>query len=167
MDAIAAIGSSGVSRYARAAALAGVLLAGALRAGETGAGEAPAPVAVVREIDVPELKALMQREGYAVETDEDGDLVWKIDGFRALLQVDKKKTAIHFRASFADSAATMARVNAWNKTKVYSRSYLDDDNDPVLELDLDLEGGVTTARILDFLKTCRDSFGPWRSEVVK
>ena len=36
----------------------------------------------------------------------------------------------------------------------------------MLELDLDLEGGVTQARIANFLKTSNISFSVWRNEVL-
>jgi hypothetical protein len=61
----------------------------------------------------------------------------------------------------------LAKVNAWNKTKRFSRSYLDDDDHVCLELDLDLAGGVTPDRVRDFLKTCRSAFQLWCREVVE
>jgi hypothetical protein len=57
-------------------------------------------------------------------------------------------------------------VNEWNRTKRYSRSYLDEEGDPFLELDLDLAGGVLKERIVDFLSTCRQSFLIWYDEVL-
>lgn len=122
---------------------------------------------VVSTMSRDQLKAFLTSEGYSFTTDEDGDIVWKIEGFRTLLLVAKDEKSIQFRAAFGDGNATLKKVNEWNRTKKYSRSYLDNEGDPVLELDLDLDGGVARARIADFLKTCRISFTAWQDEVVK
>lgn len=44
-------------------------------------------------------------------------------------------------------------INEWNKRRRFSRAYLDDEGNAVLESDMDLEGGVTTGAIREFLKT--------------
>ena len=121
--------------------------------------------AVVSKTSTAQLESIMKQEGYSYTVDKDGDLVWKIDGYSALLLLPKDKESILFRASF-DQSVPMSRINSWNRTKKYSRSYLDHENDPVLELDLDLEGGVTQARIVSFLKTSNVSFSAWRNEVL-
>ena len=41
------------------------------------------------------------------------------------------------------------------------------DGDICLELDLDMAGGVTVARIKDFIKTCKVSLIAFEKEVVK
>jgi len=122
---------------------------------------------ILRSLSSEQLKAIMVGEGYAVTTDDDGDLVWKVEGYRALILFAKDRESIQFRAAFGDGNATLRKVNEWNKRVKYSRSYLDDDGNPVLELDLDLAGGVTQLRILDFLKTCRVSFSAWNADVVR
>ncbi|WP_024119306.1 YbjN domain-containing protein [Thermus thermophilus] len=43
------------------------------------------------------------------------------------------------------------------RSKLFSRAYLDEDGDPVLEADLDLEGGVTNGAIRALLENFRDS----------
>eukprot|EP01033_Poteriospumella_lacustris_P011188 gene11188-7960_t len=52
-------------------------------------------------------------------------------------------------------------VNQWNTEKRFSRSYVDRDGDPVLELDLDMNGGVTYQRLEDFLATVTKSVLAW------
>lgn len=130
----------------------------------------PARVAaddVLMEIGADDLVQIMRTEGYAVSFDEDGDVLWKLEGFKAFLFVAKDGEAIQFHSSFSDGSATLKRINEWNQTKRFSRSYLDDDGDPHLELDLELTGGVTRGRLVDFLKTCRVSFTMWCKEVVE
>jgi len=121
---------------------------------------------IITSINVEQMKTILKDEGYAVSIDDDGDLEWKIEGFRTYLLISDDGEYIQFQTSFEDTEATMETVNAWNQSKRYSRSYLDDDGDPILELDLDLEGGVTHARIVDYLKTCRLSFQSWLNEVI-
>lgn len=50
---------------------------------------------------------------------------------------------------------TLAQVNEWNRTKMFSRAYLDEDGDPHIEADLDLDGGVTREALKQFFKTYR------------
>ena len=114
-----------------------------------------------------QMKSIMDSEGSSVTPDDDGDLVWKIDGFKSFLFVAKDETSIQFHASFKSDNTTVRKVNEWNRTMRYSKTYLDSDGDPHLELDLDLAGGVTRARIIDFLKTCTLSFGNWKKQVVE
>ncbi len=122
---------------------------------------------VVETISAEQLMTLMQREGYAVELHEAGFVLWKIDGYRSHLFIADDAEAIQFHISFGDGNATLKKVNEWNATKRFSRTYLDEDGDPHLELDLDLEGGVTEKRIADYLRTCKVSLSAWCSEVVE
>ncbi len=122
---------------------------------------------VVTTLNVDQLYKLMHDEGYAVEKSEDGFVKWKVEGLKTVMFVAKDSKSIQFYASFTDGNATLKKVNEWNKNKKYSRSYLNDDGEPCLELDLDLEGGVTEARIIDFLATCRISLDGWYADVVK
>jgi len=121
----------------------------------------------VDSMSLAQLAEFMAGEGNAVEVNEAGFLQWKLEGFRCKIFVSDDNESLQFHSSFADGTATLKRVNEWNRTKRYSRSYLDDDGDPHLELDLDMCGGVTMDRIRDFLKTCRVSFEAWKLEVVK
>lgn len=121
---------------------------------------------VINSISVSQLEALMKKNGFAVTIDEDGDILWKIEGYRTSLIVSDDKENVLFQSSFQDTSATLETVNNWNQDKRYSRSYLDDENDPILESDLDLAGGITHAHVISFLKTCRTSFKAWLDEVI-
>lgn len=120
---------------------------------------------VLQTISQKQLETIMRHEGYEIRTDADGDLEWTIDGYRAFLFVAEDKKSLLFRISFSDTTITAKKINEWNSSKRFSRSYLFD-GDPYLELDLDLAGGVTKGRIQDFLETCKVSFLKWYREVV-
>lgn len=114
-----------------------------------------------------QLRDLMKAEGYAVSIDDDGDLLWKIDGLHTSLFVVGEGDSLQFHIAFSDGNATLEKVNAWNRDMRYSRNYLDESGDPHLELDLDLAGGVTQARVLDFIRTCHLSLQKWIEVVVR
>ena len=90
-----------------------------------------------------------------------------VEGYKGLLIINDKGDSIQFYIGFDDAEKTnLVRVNEWNKTRKYSRSYLDEEGDPILMLDLDRVGGVTGERIIDYLQTCRLSLPLWKREVV-
>ena len=121
---------------------------------------------IIATTDIPQLIAIAKSEGYVVSIDEDGDLLWKIEGFLAYILVSDDGEYVQFQSSFEEAGTSLEKVNAWNQSKRYSRSYIDSEGDPVLELDLDLEGGVTHDRIVSYLQTCNASFRGWLSEVI-
>jgi hypothetical protein len=122
---------------------------------------------LVEQVTVEQLANFLRGEGYSVESTAENKVVWKLEGSRCRLFVSSEGKSIQFYTVLTGSNANMRKVNDWNKSKRYSRCYLDDDGDPVLELDLDLEGGVTVDRLRDFLRTCRTSFPVWVKELVQ
>lgn len=141
----------------------GLIMASLLGCASTSATRADSPVYL--NITPTELTELMREEGYSVTEDDGVD--WKLDGVNTHLLFMDGTQSIQFYVAYENSGnSTLENVNQWNKTHRYSRSYLDDDNDPVLELDLDLAGGVTRERILDFLRTCRASTSAWIRDVL-
>ena len=141
----------------------GLVMASLLGCATTSSTRADSPV--YQNITPAELTQLMRDEGYAAE--EDNGVDWKLDGVNTHLLFMDGTQSIQFYVAYENSGdTTLESVNQWNKTHRYSRSYIDDDNDPVLELDLDLAGGVTRDRILDFLRTCRASTSAWIRDVL-
>lgn len=124
---------------------------------------------IISKLSRVSLKEILSAEGYSAEYDDTrGDWVqWKIEGFKCFVIVSPGGTALQFFAVFkATDNTSLGKVNGWNRSKRFSRTYLDTDGDPCLELDLDLKGGVTRERITDFLKTAKLSFETWRKEVL-
>lgn len=131
------------------------------------AGEPGAADQIVNRVTVAQVKAFMQGEGYAVEMDANGSVVWKIDGMITQIFVFSDGESIQFSAAFKATNTPLGKVNEWNRTRRFGRAYLDEEGDSHLESDLDLAGGVTSERIRDFLKTCRVLYQAWCTEVVK
>ena len=121
---------------------------------------------VRQRITLWEISETMKQEGYAVTIRDESYVEWRIDGRKSHIFVADDGRSLQFHTAFLDTQTTLATVNEWNRSKKYSRSYLDKDGDPHLELDLDLSGGITEARVIDFLATCRQSFERWVKDVI-
>ncbi|MEB3223336.1 MAG: YbjN domain-containing protein [Candidatus Sericytochromatia bacterium] len=129
-------------------------------------GPALAAPEVLETITAPALFKLMKAEGYAVSVDKDGDVVWKLEGYSTFMFVDKDGDSLTFRVSFKNEGTTLAKVNDWNRAKRFSQSFLDEDGDPCLQSDLELNGGITRARLTDYFKTCQALLRAWTKEVL-
>ena len=90
---------------------------------------------------------------------EDGSTYFRLRlaGYMAFLfvddcQQDRGCTTLQLYAGFSmETKPSLEQINQWNREHRFSRAYLDDENDPVLEWELDLEGGVTARAILGFI----------------
>lgn len=153
------------------ATLTFALLAGPVamtaRAAQGGTGQSGAAQGLIKTISISQLESIAKQEGYSVTRDKDGDLKWKLEGYSSYLVVAGDHQSIQFYVGFDDSHVSWQAINRWNRNRIYSRSYLDDEGSPFLELDLDLEGGVSQARVVNFLFTCRVSFLAWLREVIR
>lgn len=67
----------------------------------------------------------------------------------------KDCSVILFRAAWVADSVDLAGVNAWNATKLFGRAHLDSDDDPNLEMAVNLDRGVNTANL-------DDTFSYWR-----
>lgn len=63
---------------------------------------------------------------------------------------------IQFYAAWnGNNKFTQAQMNEWNRTKRYGKAYLDRDNDPVLEMVVNIDYGVSRRNL-------EDSFNWWK-----
>lgn len=115
-------------------------------------------------ISVDLLMTIMQEEGYSVNRENDQLISWKLHGMNSAMILDEDGGAAQFYLAVKHDVGVMV-VNQWNKEKRYGRSYIDNDGDPCLESDLDLDGGVTKERIVDFLRTCMLLSMNWLSHI--
>jgi hypothetical protein len=125
---------------------------------------------VVSTLSLDEAKAVLEGSGYRIDkVDADGDILFLMDGRKVYwIFYGEANDSVQIRFAWQrdGTSATEDRINEWNRTKRYSKAYFDHDGDPVLELDLDLAGGVTMARIKDFLYTAQVSVPPFVHEVL-
>jgi hypothetical protein len=98
-----------------------------------------------------------------LQTDSAGDpqIMGRIDGIQYTVNFygcnsGANCTTIQFRAAWKNPGnVTLEQMNSWNQDKRFGKAYLDFDNDPVIEWDINLFGGVS-ARNLD------DTFDWWK-----
>ncbi|GEM_PF-1289929 len=133
---------------------------------------------IISSTNRAQMMTIMEAEGYSVELarprrglDAEEDLtlrllVWRIDGYRATIIVSQDGSSLMFHSAVRSSRVDCDDVNRWNSDARYSRSYLDGDGDPVIEMDLKLTGGVTLERVQSFLRTCHRSFREWSRSVL-
>ncbi|MDO8410091.1 MAG: YbjN domain-containing protein [Phenylobacterium sp.] len=125
----------------------------ALSLGATQAQARPLPAGGVTAQEVIEV---LQAKGYRAQEDEDGigDPMIRsaTDGVNYNIYFygceGARCTSIQFTVAFGmNEPMTLDRINAWNREMRFSRAYLDDEMDPVLEMDVDLERGATTEQL--------------------
>ena len=127
---------------------------------------------VVTSLTLEEMEAILKEAGYRYErVKKDAELFFllRLGGLKAgLFLMDCKEGrcgSLQLYAGFnMEKPPTLEWINAWNREKRFSRAYLDKDGYPVLESELDLEGGVTQRAIISFLETFEISlsrFATW------
>ena len=122
--------------------------------------------AVVYDAFAPnEVFEIMKERGYEVSFDSDGDILWKLDGYKTFITFYKGNKSLQFFTTF-NSDVPLEKHNEFNKKYRWSRSYCPNPGTACLELDLDFEGGITKERLIDFLGTCRRLFSTWCEKVL-
>jgi hypothetical protein len=137
----------------------------------------PEATAVLTSVTVSDVEGLLTELGLTFErrTDEYGDPLWvfEIEGITVVLSVDDETAGLSGRYQFlmlyagwiAEGRVSLAVVNDWNLQKRGSRAYLDRDQDPVIESDLYLHGGVTRDTIRQFIERFGRSAADFRSHI--
>lgn len=121
-----------------------------------GLSTTPAPAAeVIETISAQRVVELLGQAGFTgAEIDADQDVLVNMQGYRVLILVGSYQGKnLSMKFALAGTQANHQTVNRFDLEKRFGRAYLDSDGDPVLESDLDLEGGVTEARVLDYFRT--------------
>ena len=102
--------------------------------------------------DLKQIAGVLQGEGLQakIEQEENGRpyLVSGISGYTFVVNAFGCNEAwveckfIQFRAAFTpETKPTLAEVNQYSADNFFGRYYLDEENDPVIEMDIDLEAG--------------------------
>ncbi len=113
---------------------------------------------------------------YERDTDGTGDPMWRISitesglNFSLYVYDDDEDDPDNYESLLArsgfgmSSPPTIWTVNGYNQEKRFSRAFLDEDGDPIVEADLDVGGGVTDEAITRFLLRFTlsvNSFASW------
>lgn len=109
---------------------------------------------VYTSITGPELQRLIQKWGYRAElgTDNTGDpkissavsgANFSIYFYGCDTQAPKRCDSISFSAAFdLDEGLTAAYINEWNRTKRFGNAWIDDEGDPFLNMQVNIDGGI-------------------------
>jgi hypothetical protein len=116
----------------------------------------------------PEVAAILQSEGYKakVETDSEGDPIIRtsMSGVKVSLlfyDCDKGRcNSLQFSTGLdLDNGTTPTVINTFNKTYRYAAAYVDEENDPFLRYDFDLEHAQAAEHIRDQVSVWEDVLG--------
>lgn len=121
---------------------------------------APSAAQMVRAQDPQTLVKALQDAGYGAKlgTDKVGDpmITSGVNGttfqiFFYNCTAHKACATVQFHSGYdLPKPVTLERVNEWNRGQRFGRGYLDKENDPILEMDVDLDdGGLSPALFID------------------
>lgn len=148
-----------MKNVARAVAMCCCLFVFVLGHGQAGAVEN------YSQITDQQLIGILTEEGFSPKLTKPNVIAVKMEG-RSVVFFVSEGNNVQAYAGFKSPKASLNRINTWNKSKRYSRAYMDDDGDPVIELDLDLAGGVTKERIADYIRTVSLSVSAFAGNMV-
>jgi len=123
---------------------------------------APAPLAaqaaaadVITEMSADDLLSLLREMGFSPQPLEDRENAWTIElkDRRVLVMLASTGQNVALWSYVTGDNVTLEKVNEWNRTKRFSRAYLDNDGDPNVEWDIDLEGGASRGAVREGIRT--------------
>ncbi|MCF4114930.1 MULTISPECIES: YbjN domain-containing protein [Dethiosulfovibrio] len=109
---------------------------------------------LVEKMSVWELRDFLADEGYRPEVENDETCQFKLNGLTVQVFLYDDGSSVQFHCGWSDTGMTMGDVNRWNSEWRLAKAYLDGDGDPHLELDIDLDGGITMQRLRNFMQNC-------------
>jgi hypothetical protein len=96
------------------------------------------------------IAGVVRDKGFDVELtkDDDGDPMIRVEGKGYKYTIlfygctdHKDCVTLGLYAGWTGSSADITKVNQWNRDNRFGRAYIDDENDPVVEMDIDLDDG--------------------------
>ena len=139
-------------------------------------GAAAADPQMVRAQDPQSLVRAMQASGYVAEltTDSTGDPMIRSAAGGTNFQVlfynctDHRECAtVQFHVGFdLKTAPSLDSINEWNRSQRFGSAHLDKENDPILEMDVDLDdGGLSPLLFTDNLEFWTSALGRFEKHI--
>ncbi len=110
---------------------------------------APAQAELVSASDPQAIKAIVESQGWPANLvappGEDPYIESSRNGLKFLVlfmncEAGKNCRTLQYFMGFSDAdAVPLERLNQWNKEKRFARAYRDDEGDPILEMDVDVD----------------------------
>lgn len=118
---------------------------------------------VYAKMSLDDLVGLLDEAGYSAKVVRDNAILVQVDNSPVVFFLTDQ-LSIEAIAGFPGLNASLDTINSWNKSKRFSHACLDDDGEPILKLDLDLEGGgVTKGHVKVFFSLVRLSVTTFRA----
>lgn len=135
------------------------------------------PAYAASQLSAEDPEAILQvAKGYGsaeLSTDSDGDphIVGRMSGTKYGIyfygcENGRNCDDIQLRAAWSGPKVSLHQINQWNKDKRYGKAYLDDDNDPTLEISVNLKHGVSRANLDDTFDWFRIAVEGFEKEVL-
>ena len=136
----------------------------------------PAAAQTVNASDPASMTQVLQGFGYRAELGKDngGDPKISSSSGGANFSIffygctdGKNCDAISFSAAFdLDPGSNVAVMNDWNQKKRYTKAYLDDEQDPVIDMDIFLgSGGVSVDNFRFWVDTWERAIGDFKAQI--
>lgn len=123
----------------------------------------PASAQIREKITAAQLTTLLQEKGLEGTTNDKGNVIVQISGSKVVFFIRGQTMQAYF--GLTGTGATLTKVNEWNKSKRFGRAYIDAEGDPCVELDYDLEGGVSDDSIKVWFDTVKLIVRSFRTHV--
>lgn len=130
---------------------------------------------MVNGSDVQQLKRMLSDHGeVTLTTDGIGDPLFqgRINGTKYEMFLfgcnddHKRCDEVMFKAAWATDGVSLRDLNKWNADERYGKAYRDDENDPVLEMNVNLDDGVTADNFDDTIEIWKRVMKQFEDEVV-
>jgi hypothetical protein len=141
-----------------------------------GAWALPAQAQMVRGQDPGTLVSALQKGGYAAKlgTDKVGDPMITSGVNGTTFQIffynctsNKNCATVQFHSGYdLTKPVGLERINEWNRSQRFGRAYLDKEDDPILEMDVDLDdGGLSPALFIDNIEFWSSILGNFEKHI--
>ena len=141
-----------------------------------GAWALPAQAQMVRAQDPDSVVRALQQGGYAAKlgVDKVGDPMITSGVAGTNFQIffynctDHKACAtVQFHSGYdLTDPVGLERINEWNRSQRFGRAYLDKEDDPILEMDVDLDdGGVSSLLFIDNIEFWASVLGNFEKHI--
>ena len=139
---------------------------------------APAHAELVNAKNPATIKAILESQGWpATLVTKDGDdpyIESNRNGLKFLVlfmncEDNRNCKTLQYYMGFSDAKdVSLDRLNQWNRTKRFARAYRDDEGDPVLEMDVDVDfAGIPRENLSETLNTWSSLMDSFREYVFE
>ena len=136
----------------------------------------PAQAQMVKAQDPQSLVKALQNAGYAAKlgTDKVGDPMITSGVSGTTFQIyfynctnHKACATVQFHSGYdLKNPVSLERINEWNRGQRFARAFLDKEDDPILQMDVDLDdGGVSTLLFIDNIEFWASLLGAFEKHI--